>query len=91
MKYFEWNEDKNRLLKQKRNISFEDIVLSITSGGLLDIVKHPNPEKYPKQMLLIVEVTSYAYVVPFIENDDHYFLKTIYPSRKATKTYLGHE
>ncbi len=67
MKYFEWNEDKNRLLKQKRNISFEDIVLSISSGGLLDIVKHPNPEKYPKQMLLIVEVTNYAYVVPFIE------------------------
>lgn len=91
MKYFEWNEDKNRLLKQKRNISFEDIVLSISSGGLLDIVKHPNPEKYPKQMLLIVEVTNYAYVVPFIENDDHYFLKTIYPSRKATKTYLSHE
>lgn len=91
MKYFEWNEDKNRLLKQKRNISFEDIVLSISSGGLLDIVKHPDPEKYPKQMLLIVEVTNYAYVLPFIENDDHYFLKTIYPSRKATKTYLNHE
>lgn len=91
MKYFKWDEDKNRLLKQKRNISFEDIVLSVSSGGLLDVLNHPNPEKYPKQMLMIVEVKNYAFVVPFIENDDHYFLKTIYPSRKTTKIYLDHE
>ncbi|TVR30820.1 MAG: toxin [Balneolaceae bacterium] len=91
MKYFKWDEDKNRLLKQKRNISFEDIVLSVSSGGLLDVLNHPNPEKYPKQMLIIVEVKNYAFVVPFIENDNHYFLKTIYPSRKATKIYIDHE
>jgi hypothetical protein len=63
----------------------------VSSGGLLDVLNHPNPEKYPKQMLMIVEVKNYAFVVPFIENDDHYFLKPIYPSRKATKIYLDHE
>ena len=81
MKYFEWNEQKNLLLKRERNISFEDIVLSVSSGGLLDVLKHPDQDKYPDQMLLIVEVKNYAYVVPCIENENHYFLKSIYPNR----------
>ncbi|REL33506.1 DUF4258 domain-containing protein [Rhodohalobacter sp. SW132] len=91
MRYFNWNEEKNRLLKKSRNISFEEIVLSIDSGGLLDIVEHHDQSKYPNQKLLIVEVENYAYVVPFLLSDETYFLKTIYPSRKATQTYINKE
>lgn len=88
MKYFDWNEKKNQLLKEKRNITFEEIVLAVANDQLLDIVEHPDKSKYPNQKLLIVEVLNYAYVVPFVESDETYFLKTIYPSRKATKSYL---
>ena len=91
MRYFDWNEEKNRLLKKRRNISFEEIVLSIESGGLLDIVEHHDQNKYPNQKLLIVEVENYAFVVPFLLSDETYFLKTIYPSRKATQTYINKE
>ena len=89
MKYFDWNEEKNRMLKESRNISFEEIVLSIDSGGLLDILEHPDPSKYPNQKLLIIEVQNYAYVVPFVVTEESYFLKTIYPSRKATQKYIN--
>lgn len=89
MIYFDWNEEKNKLLKEKRNISFEEIVFAIANEQLLDILEHPNKSKYPNQKLLIVEVLNYAYVVPFVDNDETYFLKTIYPSRKATKSYLN--
>jgi uncharacterized DUF497 family protein len=91
MKYFDWNEEKNRMLKESRNISFEEIVLSIDSGGLLDILEHPDPSKYPNQKLLIIEVQNYAYVVPFVVTEESYFLKTIYPSRKATQKYINKE
>lgn len=91
MKYFDWNEEKNRQLKEGRNISFEEIVLSIGSGGLLDIVEHHDRSRYPNQKLLIVDVQSYAYVVPFVVTEATYFLKTIYPSRKATQKYINKE
>jgi len=87
-KYFDWDEKKNRVLKKKRNISFEEIVLSIANGQLLDILEHPDKEKYPGQKLLIVKMRNYAFVVPYVENEEAYFLKTIYPSRKATRTYI---
>jgi len=91
MKYFDWNEEKNRLLKESRNISFEEIVLAIENGRLLDVVEHNDKSKYPDQRLLIVEIRNYAFVVPFVETEDAYFLKTIYPSRKATQTYIHKE
>jgi len=91
MKYFNWNEKKNQLLKKNRNISFEEIVLSIDNGQLLDVVEHHDKSKYPNQRLIIVEVRNYAFVVPFVETEDTYFLKTIYPSRKATQTYINKE
>lgn len=91
MRYIDWNEGKNRLLKKRRNISFEEIVLSIDSSGLLDIVEHHDQYKYPNQKLLIVEVENYAFVVPFLLSDETYFLKTIYPSRKATQAYINKE
>ncbi len=91
MRYFDWNEEKNKLLKEIRNISIEEIVFSIDSGGLLDIVEHHDPNLYPNQRLLIVEVKNYAFIVPFVTTDETYFLKTIYPSRKATQKYINME
>ncbi len=91
MKYFAWDEDKNNLLKETRNISFEEIVLSLSNNKLLEVVEHPNKQKYPNQRIFIVEVRDYAYIVPFVEDEEKYFLKTIYPSREATKKYLNKE
>jgi uncharacterized DUF497 family protein len=88
MKYFSWNEEKNKLLEAERLISFEDIVFCIQSGFLLDILEHPNQEKYEGQQIFVVQVDEYAYLVPFVEDEREVFLKTIIPSRKATKKYL---
>ena len=59
------------------------------SGGLLDILAHPNLAKYPNQKMLVVASDGYAYLVPFVEEDDHFFLKTVIPSRKAKRDYLN--
>ncbi|MBU2444308.1 MAG: BrnT family toxin [Bacteroidetes bacterium] len=91
MKYFDWDDDKNNLLKETRDISFEEIVLSLSNNKLLEIVGHPNKRKYPDQKMFIVEIRDYAYIVPFVEDEEKYFLKTIYPSREATKKYLNKE
>ena len=88
MKYFSWNEEKNELLKEERQISFEDIVFGIEQGSLLDILEHPHQEKYKAQKIFVVQIDDYAYLVPFIEDEHEIFLKTIIPSRKATKKYL---
>ena len=89
MQYIDWNEDKNTLLKLIRKISFEDIVIAIQNGKLLDRVKHPNSEKYPNQFIFYVQVGNYVYSVPFVESENKIFLKTIYPDRIATRKYLG--
>jgi hypothetical protein len=89
MKRFRWNPDKNDALKADRGLSFEGITIAIESGGLLDILDHPNRAKYPKQRVLVVTFDNYVYLVPFVEEQDHYFLKTIIPSRKATREYLN--
>lgn len=91
MKYFDWDIKKNEKLRETRNISFEQIVFAIANDKLLDTLEHPNSEKYPNQKLFVVEISDYAYVVPFIEDEEKYFLKTIYPSREATKRYLKNE
>jgi uncharacterized DUF497 family protein len=88
MKHFSWSEEKNELLLAERKISFEDIVLYIEKGFLLDVLEHPNPEKYPGQKIFVVQIEEYVYLVPFVETKDEVFLKTIIPSRKATKRYL---
>ena len=88
MKPFRWNHEKNEWLKAERNISFEEIVLAIETDGLLDIVVHSNLNKYPRQWMFVVAVERYAYLVPFVEEADHYFLKTVIPSRKATRDNL---
>ena len=88
MKYFSWNEEKNELLKEERQISFEDVVFYIEMGFLLDVLEHPNQEKYKGQKIFVVQIEDYAYLVPFVEDEPEIFLKTIIPSRKATKKYL---
>ncbi len=88
MKYHIWNDEKNDFLKKERGISFEDIVYYLEHGHLLAIIKHPNSKKYPDQQIYIIDIDNYAYLVPFIETKDTVFLKTIVPSRKATKKYL---
>lgn len=89
MKLFGWDSDKNERLKRERGVSFEDVVFHIERGDLLDILEHPNQERYQGQRILVVLIEDYAYLVPFVESNDEVFLKTIIPSRKATKRYLG--
>lgn len=89
MKTYAWNPEKNELLRLGRSISFEDIVFHIEAGDAVDIFEHPNQTKYPGQQVIVVCVEDYVYLVPFVENDDEIFLKTIIPSSKATKKYLG--
>ena len=88
MKPFRWGPEKNEQLQHDRGISFEQMVVAVEAGGLLDILAHPNPAKYPNQRVLVVASEGYAYLVPFVEQADHYFLKTVIPSRKATRDYL---
>ena len=89
MKYFDWNDEKNEVLKKIRGVSFEQVEMAILSGDLVDRVKHPNPAKYPDQKVFLVEIENYIYSVPHIEDNERIFLKTILPNRKATKKYLG--
>ena len=91
MKPFRWPPDKNDRLKEARGVSFEDITVAVEAGGLLQLVPHPNPAKYPRQKIMVVEVARYAYLVPFVEEADHFFLKTIIPSRKATRDLIAKE
>jgi uncharacterized DUF497 family protein len=89
VKPFRWGPEKNEQLKLERGVSFEQIVVAVEAGGLLDILEHPNKTKYPKQRVLVVASDGYVYLVPFVEQEDHFFLKTVIPSRKATRDYLS--
>ncbi|MFP4333456.1 MAG: toxin [Campylobacterales bacterium] len=89
IKPFRWNESKNQTLEEQRGVCFEDVILSLENGGLLDIVPHPNLKKYPNQKLFILLISSYTYYVPFVEDDEKIFLKNIIPSRKYHKKYGG--
>ena len=92
MKAFDWDEVKNEDLLRERNISFEEIVWCVEQKeGLLDIIDHPNQAKFAHQKLFIVALRGYVYIVPFVEDEHKIFLKTIYPSRKLTRKYLGKE
>ncbi len=88
MKLFEWDDNKNKKLKNERGLSFEEAVFYIANDHILDIIPHPKQNKYPGQKMFVVDIDDYAYLIPFIENKEMIFLKTIIPSRKATKKYL---
>jgi len=87
MKTMTWSAEKNAQLIKDRNVSFEEAVIWVGNGGLLDVVSHPST-KFKHQKILIVNINEYAYLVPFVEDEDYLFLKTIIPSRRATKKYL---
>ena len=88
MKPFRWGDSKNAELLASRGITFEQVVVAVESGGLLDLIRHPNPARYPHQQIMVVSWGEYVYLVPFVEESDHYFLKTVIPSRKATRDFL---
>lgn len=88
MKYFDWDNEKNEILKRERDVSFEEAVIAIFEGKLLDDVAHPNKARYPNQRMFVIDIGDYAYLVPYVEDAQKVFLKTIIPSRKATKKYL---
>ena len=86
---FEWGTEKNLLLTEQRGISFEAVVSAIEQDGLIDVLEHPNQDRYPGQLIYVVEIEEYIYLVPFVtQADGTRFLKTIIPSRKATRDYL---
>jgi hypothetical protein len=91
MKIYNWNSEKNQELIVGRNISFEEVIFHIENGDLLDDIAHPNALDYPHQRIFIVSIKEYVYLIPYVENEDEVFLKTIIPSRKFTKLYLGSE
>ncbi|MBM3211344.1 BrnT family toxin, partial [Candidatus Poribacteria bacterium] len=86
--YSDWDENKNQQLKTERDISFEDFLVAIDSNQLLDIIEHPNKKKYRNQKIMIININQYVYLVPFVEDEEKIFLKTIIPSRRATEKYL---
>ena len=88
MKPIRWNADKSLRLKAERGVSFEEILSSISQGGLVAVMEHPNRAKYRHQMMLVVRIQGYAYLVPYVESDSEIFLKSIIPSRKATRKFL---
>ncbi|MGN8157949.1 BrnT family toxin [Salinisphaera sp. RV14] len=89
MKVISWSREKNALLKAERGVSFEDAVFHIMAGDVLDTIEHPNQARYPGQQIHVLEIEDYVYLVPFVETEDEVFLKTIIPSRKATRIYRG--
>lgn len=89
MKYYDWNIQKNEKLQKERKISFEEVILAMQRGGLLYAGKNPNKNKYPNQSIFIVKMKDYCFTVPFVEDNEKCFLKTIIPSRKATKKYIA--
>ena len=91
MKIYNWNAEKNEVLIVDRGVSFEEVVFYIENGGLLDEIAHPNSQEYSHQRIFVVAIESYVYLVTYVETEDEIFLKTIIPSRKFTKIYLGDE
>lgn len=89
VKTFDWSPEKNQQLITERSVSFEDAIFYLMNDGLLDDIEHPDPARYPNQRILIIDFAGYAYLVPYVETDEVIFLKTIIPSRKATRKYLG--
>jgi len=91
MKVINWNAEKNQELIEDRGVSFEEVVFYLQQGALLDDIEHPNVTKYPDQRIFVININDYVYLVPYVESHDEIFLKTVIPSRKATKQYLGEE
>ena len=88
MRYFDWDEEKNRRLKKERSVGFEEVQLAVKEGRMLDAFDHPNQKRYPNQKIMVVEISDYVHLVPYVKEGSRIFLYTIIPSRKATRKYL---
>jgi hypothetical protein len=88
VKYLDWSLEKNEWLKKNRNIGFDEVVIALIEGGLLDTTDNPS-KNFPEQKVFVVKINNYIYYIPFVENEEKFFLKTIIPSRKALKKYLN--
>lgn len=86
---FDWSNEKNKFLEKTRGICFEDVVIHMQNRGVLDIIKHLNKDRYPNQNIMVLDVEGYVYLVPYVKSKGTRFLKTIIPSRKATREYLS--
>jgi len=84
---FDFSKEKNKILKKSRDVSFEEVIMEIKSGNLLDVIPHFNKDKYPNQRLFILKLNWYIHYVPFVEDNNKIFLKNIIPSRKFNKIY----
>ena len=89
MKPFRWDPPKSEELRARHGLGFEQIVVAIESGAVLATMPHPNLVRYPRQRIMVVKIDDYAFLVPFVEGEDHVFLKTIIPSRKATRDFIN--
>jgi uncharacterized DUF497 family protein len=88
---FNWDQEKNKTLKRERNVCFEDVVTLIEEGKVLEIIHHPNTERYPHQKIYLVLLNGYVHMVPYVRTENEIFLKTIIPSRKMHRLYKGGE
>jgi uncharacterized DUF497 family protein len=88
MKVFRWDNEKNEWLKENRGVSFEQVVILMERGDILETIEHPNQNKYPGQRIAALKIDDYAYLVPYVQESEGIFLKTIIPSRKATNKYV---
>lgn len=88
MSDYDWSDEKNTLLESTRGVCFEDVLVCIENGDVLDVIRHPNLERYPDQNIIVLNITGYVWLVPYTKSKGIRFLKTIIPSRKATKEYL---
>lgn len=89
MSKFDWSDEKNKLLERTRGICFEDVLVCIQNGDILDLLHHPNRERYPHQKIIVLNVDGYVWLIPYVKSKGVRFLKTIIPSRKATREYLS--
>ncbi len=89
MSEFDWNDEKNAVLERTRGVCFEDVLVCIQNGGVLDIIRHPSRERYPGQSIIVLNINGYVWLVPYVKQKGVRFLKTIIPSRKATREYIS--
>jgi len=89
MSEFDWSDEKNEMLERTRQVCFEDAIVCIQNGDVLDVIRHPNRERYPKQNMIVLNVSGYVWLIPYVKVKGVRFLKTIIPSRKATREYLA--
>jgi uncharacterized DUF497 family protein len=89
MSEFDWNDEKSESLEKARGVCFEDIVIHVQNGCVIEVIRHPNRNRYPHQNIVVLDVEGYVYLVPYVKSRGTRFLKTIIPSRKATREYLS--